>query len=187
MEVRFRRSYLKRCAENASQATRRWGHPAGNNYVENIRSYQGSATISAIYTNTHTLGLHPLRGNRRGEFAMQIHGRLRLIVEHDEANQTVLIKEVSPTLWRLTSSGVWSNTAIPPGNLLKREIEFRGISRNQLARLMDRTPRRNRRQSSKQKPTSPPSIADDIEKAIGIKAYFWTGLETTYRANPRTQ
>ena len=27
---------------------------------------------------------------------MQIHGRLRLIVEHDEANQTVLIKEVSP-------------------------------------------------------------------------------------------
>lgn len=95
MEVRFRRSYLKRCAENASQATRRWGHPAGNNYVENIALIKEAQRFSDLYQHSH-LRLHPLRGNRRGEFAMQIHGRLRLIVEHDEANQTVLIKEVSP-------------------------------------------------------------------------------------------
>ena len=76
---------------------------------------------------------------------------------------------------------VWSNTAIPPGNLLKREIEFRGISRNQLARLMDRTPDEID-DIIEAKTYITPSIADDIEKAIGIKAYFWTGLETTYRA-----
>ena len=94
MEVRFRRSYLERCSESVSLATRRWGHPAGRSYTEAIRLIEDIDRFQSLFAFRH-LNFHPLRGNRKGEYAMRIGERLRVIVEYDRANQIVLIKEVT--------------------------------------------------------------------------------------------
>ena len=94
MEVRFRRNYLRRCANDVAQATRRWGHPAGSRYTDAIGTIRDAFRLEDLFDVRH-LGLHPLRGDRRGEYAIRITGRLRLIVEYDTNNRIVFIKELT--------------------------------------------------------------------------------------------
>ena len=94
MEVRFRRSYLRRYANDTSQATRRWGHPAGVRFTDAISFIRDAYRFEDLFSVRHW-GLHPLRANRKGEYAIRITGRLRLIVEYDANSRTVLVKEVT--------------------------------------------------------------------------------------------
>ena len=76
---------------------------------------------------------------------------------------------------------VYSNDPLPPGRILRREIEYRGVSRNELARQMGRPVELVNRVINADTPVTP-DIARAIEKALGIKAYLWTNLEASYRA-----
>ena len=94
MEVRFRRNYLRRCADDTSLATRRWGHPAGIRYTDAIRFIRDAHRLEDLFDVRHW-GFHPLRANRKGEFAIRITGRLRLIVEYDPTTRIVFVKEIT--------------------------------------------------------------------------------------------
>ena len=76
---------------------------------------------------------------------------------------------------------VSSDHPLPPGRILRREIEYRGVSRNELARQMGRPVELVNRVINADTPVTP-DIARAIEKALGIKAYLWTNLEASYRA-----
>ena len=76
---------------------------------------------------------------------------------------------------------VYSNDPLPPGRILRREIEYRGVSRNELARQMGRPVELVNGVINADIPVTP-DIARAIEKALGIKAYLWTNLEASYRA-----
>ena len=52
-------------------------------------------TVLKIYSAFRHWGFHPLRANRKGEYAIRITGRLRLIVEYDANSRTVFVKEVT--------------------------------------------------------------------------------------------
>ena len=75
---------------------------------------------------------------------------------------------------------VWSNYPVSPGSILKEEIDYRGISHRELATMMDCSNSLVDDIIAERAPVTS-QIAADIEKALGIKAYIWTNLETSYR------
>ncbi len=73
-----------------------------------------------------------------------------------------------------------SNLAIPPGDTLRDEIEERGLSQRELARLTGRSPRTiNSIVTGKQSIT--PEMALALESALrGPSARFWLSLQADY-------
>ena len=76
---------------------------------------------------------------------------------------------------------VWSNYPVSPGSILKEEIEHRSISHRELATMMG-CPKALVDDIIAERTTVIPEIADDIQKALGIKAHLWLNLEAGYRA-----
>ena len=74
----------------------------------------------------------------------------------------------------------YSNVAIPPGEGLQEETEFRGISAEELAELCGesvdniRAVFRGSREINSE-------LAESLEKILGIGAYIWLGLEEDYQ------
>ena len=93
VKVVFASRELERAYMDVSRATREWCHPLGLRYIQRIK-------VLIAANNLHELGrsralrLHPLKGNRRGEWAMMLQGRWRLIIEPID-EQAVRVKEVS--------------------------------------------------------------------------------------------
>ncbi len=79
-----------------------------------------------------------------------------------------------------SSHRVWSDHPVSPGNILKEEIEYRGMSQNDLASLMGRPPEIiNDIILGKEEITQ--TTATEIQEALGISAQFWLNLEATYQ------
>ena len=76
---------------------------------------------------------------------------------------------------------VFSDLPVSPCSVLQEEIEARGISAGQLSSLMGR-PIALVLDILDERSAVTPEIADDIENALGIKAYFWLNLEAGFRA-----
>ena len=74
----------------------------------------------------------------------------------------------------------YSNVAIPPGEGLQEETEFRGISAAELAELCGE-PVENIRQVFRGSREITPELAESLEKVLGIGAYIWLALEKDYQ------
>ena len=93
MRVVFANRDLERGYLDVSRATREWGQPLGLRYIQRVKILIAASNLQEL-GRSRALRLHPLKGNRRGEWAMTLQGRWRLIIEPiDEA--TVRVKEVS--------------------------------------------------------------------------------------------
>lgn len=73
-----------------------------------------------------------------------------------------------------------SDLAYPPGELLAEELEARGMTQKDLARLMNR-PAQAINEIIKAKKAITPETALGLEAALGIEASLWTNLEADYR------
>ena len=93
MEVRFRTRRLERCFERIGLAVREWGPDAGARYVERVRIIRRARSFDDLY-GFRALALHPLHGDRHGQFALRLTGRMRLIVERGDDRGTVIVAEV---------------------------------------------------------------------------------------------
>ena len=86
----------------------------------------------------------------------------------------------------MTTKGkrIYSDWPIPPGEGLREEAEFRGILAHDMAALCGESVEnleavyRGAREIS-------PEMADKLEKALGIGAYFWLNLEADYQETLR--
>ena len=78
------------------------------------------------------------------------------------------------------SQRVWSDLPIPPGEVLAEELEERGITQKELAKLMGR-PAQAINEIIRAKKAVTAETALGLERALGIDASFWMNLETTYR------
>jgi HTH-type transcriptional regulator / antitoxin HigA len=68
----------------------------------------------------------------------------------------------------------------PPGNLIRREIEYRGWSQGDLAKIMGRpTSAVNQLINGRKRVTA--ETAYELEAALGPEAQFWMNMETSYR------
>jgi len=93
LEIRFRTRELRRCFEQEDRAQRRWGPIVGKRYVQRLTQIKSQATWESLY-EFRMLGLHPLRGDRAGQFAIRLTGAMRLIVERGATETQVIIMDV---------------------------------------------------------------------------------------------
>ena len=94
MEVSYRTRELERCYTESQQATKKWGPDVGRKYITRIKELQAAITLQDI-RDSHSLGFHALKGDRRGQSAIKLTGRWRLIIGVDEENGTIVIREVT--------------------------------------------------------------------------------------------
>ncbi len=93
MELTFRSNHLLRCAEDFDAAARAWGPAVAAVYHRHIGILLAAGSFEGLF-RYRVLRLHPLRGRRRGEYAMELAGRWRLIITR-EGDATIVIEEVS--------------------------------------------------------------------------------------------
>ncbi len=92
MDVYFASRKLERCYHNETLAIRTWGREIGRRYVLRVELLRRAHTMNEVYA-VHSLRAHPLAGDRKGEIALTIQGKWRLIIEAYE--EGIVVKEVS--------------------------------------------------------------------------------------------
>ena len=94
MNVSFRSSQLERAFRKSAQATRRWGQAAARKYVTRVTQLLSARDWDDI-RSLKALRAHPLRGDRKGQWAIDMDKRWRLIVMPSKSGHDVEIVEVS--------------------------------------------------------------------------------------------
>jgi addiction module HigA family antidote len=77
-------------------------------------------------------------------------------------------------------SGWQPNWSVAPGDILLEALQDRGMTQSELAQRLAR-PLKTVNEIIKGKAAITPETAIQLERALGISARFWTGLETQYR------
>ena len=80
MELDFTSNRLKDAAISLSEASRLFGVPIGRKYIQRLAILRAVENFSQLY-GFQALRLHPLKGNRTGQYAITLTGNYRLIVE----------------------------------------------------------------------------------------------------------
>ncbi len=93
MDIRFRTRELRRCFEQKNRAQRRWGVAVGTQYQRRVALIQLADTWHDLF-ELRTLGLHPLHGDRAGQFAIRLTGAVRLIVERGATTAQIVVVDV---------------------------------------------------------------------------------------------
>jgi len=79
-----------------------------------------------------------------------------------------------------TNQEIYSDLAIPPGEYLEEVIEDLGMTKDELAKRMNR-PAPKLSAIFKGDKAITPDTALQLEKVVGVPAHVWTGLEAEYR------
>jgi len=79
-----------------------------------------------------------------------------------------------------TKTAIYSNLAIPPGEYLEEVIAALGMTKDELARRMSRSPTKLSPIFKGNKAITS-NTALQLEKVVGVPAHIWTGLEAEYR------
>jgi len=76
----FSTKHLAEASVNVSKAYRQFGIPIGRKYIQRIAVLRAAVIFSQLY-GFQALKLHPLKGNREGQYAITLTGNYRLILE----------------------------------------------------------------------------------------------------------
>lgn len=95
MEVIFRTRKLRKCYLESQLAIRTWGYEVGQRYIQRIDIIQEARDINEL-CQLPALDCHPLKGSRKGQYAVSLTGFWRLIFTlHGERLEIVQVEEVS--------------------------------------------------------------------------------------------
>lgn len=94
MEITFATNQLRRNFEESDRAVRKWGPVVGRRFVMRIEQIYAVQSFEDLY-GLQALRLHPLKGTRSGEYAVDLDATWRLIVVPTVDKKGLLVKEVS--------------------------------------------------------------------------------------------
>lgn len=95
MKTRFRTRTLQREYEDGSKAARAYGERVGRKYIQRVNLIKNALDFETLKA-LPGLDCHPLKGNRKGQWAVKLTGFWRLIfVLEDDVHSIVCIEEVS--------------------------------------------------------------------------------------------
>jgi toxin HigB-1 len=80
VEIEFSSNRLSNASIDLSEANRLFGIPVGRKYIQRLAILRAIDTFSQLY-GLQALRLHPLKGNRSGQYAILLTGNYRLIIE----------------------------------------------------------------------------------------------------------
>lgn len=95
MVVAFRTNKLERCYRQSKKAVREFGPDIARRYIQRIDIIKSTRSIEELQ-QLPGLRCHPLKGNRAGQWAINLTGFYRLIFTlHGDELEIVRIEEVS--------------------------------------------------------------------------------------------
>ena len=95
MRVTFRTRKLEREYRQSALAIKVYGQQVGRKYIQRINIIKHAHDIEEL-TGLPGLRCHPLKGNRQGQYAVNLTGFYRLIFSlHGDALEITNIEEVS--------------------------------------------------------------------------------------------
>jgi proteic killer suppression protein len=80
VEIELSSNRLANASVSLSEASRLFGVPVGRKYIQRLAILRATEKFSQLYGH-RALRLHPLKGNRAGQYSMTLTGNYRLIVE----------------------------------------------------------------------------------------------------------
>ncbi len=80
MEIGFATNRLASAGLSFSEATRLFGEAVGRKYIQRVAVIRAVDKFTQLYGH-RALRLHPLRGDRAGQYSMTLTGNYRLIIE----------------------------------------------------------------------------------------------------------
>ncbi len=80
MEIEFSSNRLNNASISLVEAGRLFGVPIGRKYIQRLAVLRATDKFSQLYGH-QSLRLHPLKGNRAGQFTITLTGNYRLIIE----------------------------------------------------------------------------------------------------------
>lgn len=95
MQVQFATKKLEQCFRELALAKREWGERVARSYVQRVDVLYAAKDMRDLFA-LRALDLHPLKGERKGQYAIRLGDRARLIVTFANATLTIVrIEEVS--------------------------------------------------------------------------------------------
>ena len=80
MDIDFATARLLRASRSLSEATQLYGVPIGRKYIQRLAVIRSVDEFGHLYGH-RALRLHPLRGERAGQYSMTLTGNFRLIIQ----------------------------------------------------------------------------------------------------------
>ena len=80
MEIEYASKRLANASLSLSEASRFFGVPIGRKYIQRIAVLRAVEKFQQLF-GLQALKLHPLKGDREGQYAITLTGNCRLIVE----------------------------------------------------------------------------------------------------------
>ncbi|MEA3521698.1 MAG: type II toxin-antitoxin system RelE/ParE family toxin [Campylobacterota bacterium] len=95
MEVRFKTKKLQKQYESSKDALKVYGKDVAKKYIQRVNILKSAKSFDDLY-KIPQLKFHPLSGNRKGEFAINLTGFYRLIIINEgDRFDIAKIEEVS--------------------------------------------------------------------------------------------
>jgi toxin HigB-1 len=79
VNIEFSTNHLAEASVNLSRAYRQFGIPIGRKYIQRLAVIRATEKFSNLF-GFQALRLHPLKGDREGQFAITLTGNYRLIL-----------------------------------------------------------------------------------------------------------
>jgi len=80
VHIEFATNRLADVGVSLAEASRLFGVPIGRKYIQRLAVLKATDKFTQLFGH-RALRLHPLKGNRAGQYAMTLTGNYRLIIE----------------------------------------------------------------------------------------------------------
>ena len=80
MDIEFATNRLASSSVSLSEATRLFGLPVGRKFIQRLAVIRAVDSFAQLYGH-RALRLHPLKGDRAGQYSITLTGNYRLILE----------------------------------------------------------------------------------------------------------
>jgi proteic killer suppression protein len=90
VELEFKSNHLAKAGVSLSEAGRLFGIPIGRKYIQRLAVLRATEKFSQLYGH-QALRMHPLKGNRAGQYSITLTGNYRLIIEKVQEEKVCII------------------------------------------------------------------------------------------------
>ena len=90
MQIEFSANRLADVSVSLAEASRLFGVPIGRKYIQRLAVLIATDKFTQLYGH-RSLRLHPLKGNRAGQYSITLTGNYRLIIEKVQDDKVRII------------------------------------------------------------------------------------------------
>jgi proteic killer suppression protein len=90
VHIEFATHRLCEASVSLSEASRLFGVPIGRKYIQRLAVLRATDKFPELYGH-RALRLHPLKGNRAGQYSITLTGNYRLIIEKIQEDQVRIV------------------------------------------------------------------------------------------------